>query len=324
RNIAARFLKYDLEKIVLRQRCPFIKEEVVSLDPGKKEVRTKTRSINYDYIVLAPGSETNFYNNANLRSNAYKLDDVGDALGISGDLAVNRYESYLVGGGGYTGVEVATNLRVFLNKNKLAGKIIIVERAPAILGPLPDWMKEYVLHNLKALEVDVLLNTSIEKIEGDKVYLAGGKVFPRSKVIWAAGVKTPDFIQNLKVEKNPQGRIKVDKYLRLNESCFVAGDAAFFQQGNTYLRMAVQFAITQGECAGLNVLRSIKGRGLAAYRLLDLGYIIPMANNRSCGRVLGVNLKGLLPTVFHFIMCLYRSYGLRNRFGVLKGLLKKE
>ena len=85
--------------------------------------------------------------------------------------------------------------------------------------------------------------------------------------------------------------------------------------------MAVQFSIHQGSFAALNILRSISGKRLRNFRPLDLGYIIPLADNCSCGKVLGINIKGKLPTLLHFLMSVYRSWGLKNKLRVLKDLV---
>ena len=322
RGINPESLSYKIESAAKRFGFRFIYEEVISVGLEKKQAYTASGAIDYDYLIIASGSETNFYGNENIKKYAYKLDEVEDARKIISALKQSAFENFIIGGGGYTGIEVVTNLRRYLNKIKSKKKIIIVERTPSILGPLPAWMKDYVLTNLKSLNVEVLVNSSLEKIEDEKVYVSGGRIYEKSLVVWAAGVKTSGFIQSLNSEKNPQGRIKVDEYLRLNESCFVIGDAAFFSYKSSFLRMAVQFAIAQGDCAAANVINQIKKRKLKKFKPLDFGYIIPMANNKSCGKILGLNLKGALPTIFHFLMCVYRSYSLKNKSGLILGLLK--
>jgi len=321
RGIDPGFLAYPIADAAKRMKIKFIHDEISAVNFEKKEAVMKTAVIGYDYLLIASGSETNFYSNENIRQNAFKMDGAADASRLRGVLKAKIFSTYIIAGGGYTGIEVATNLRLFSRKNKKEAAIVIIERAPQILGPLAQWMKDYVAGNLKYLNIEVLTDTSIERIEENMVYASRGRAFENALVVWAAGVKTGTFIQDLKLEKNPQGRIKVDEYLKINDSCFVAGDAAYFARKNIYLRMAVQFAIVQGEIAARNIMNSIKGRNLVKYRPLDLGYIIPMANNRSCGRILFINMKGLLPTIFHFIMCIYRSRGLRNKKGILQGLI---
>jgi len=320
RGIRPEFLGYELKNASRHLGFKFINEEVISISLEKREVSTRAGKLIYDYLIVASGSETNFYGNDNIKKYAYKLDDINDGRKIIRALKEEAFNNFIIGGAGYTGIELATNLRLFLERNKKPGKIVIVERQESILGPLPLWMKDYVLGNLKRLNIDILTNSTIEHIEEGNVSVSGKRIFNQAMVVWAAGVKTADFIRDLNVEKNPQGRIKVDDYLRLDENCFVVGDAAYFSYKNSYLRMAVQFAIAQGNCAAGNIINSIKVRQLHRYKPIDFGYIIPMANNKSCGKIIGLSLKGYAPTVFHYIMCFYRSYGVRNKFGILNNL----
>lgn len=321
RGINPQTLACRIEQITQSHGFEFIKEEVLSVDFSKKEINTNSKKINYDYLVIASGSETNFYANANIKKFAYTLDSVNDAAKILSALKNESFDNIIIGGGGYTGIEVATNLRRFSLKNKQETKIIIVEKAESILGPLPQWMKDYTLRNFSKLNIEVFTKSAIERIEEKVIYISGQKICENALLIWAAGVKTAKFIEGLGAEKNPQGRLRVDGYLRLNENCFVAGDAAYVKCKENYLRMAVQFAIAEGELTAKNITASIKGRSLAEYKPVDLGYIIPMANNYSCGSVFGLNLKGKLPTFLHFIMCIYRLYGVRNKIGFVKNLV---
>lgn len=322
RNIKPEYLLFDLPKINFKKHFNLIIDKVTSVNLEKKKVATSTLALTYDFLIIASGSETNFYGNNEVRERAFKLDDARDAALIRQALDEKEYGCFLISGAGYTGIEIATNLRVYLEKRKINKRIIIVERSASILGPLPQWMKDYVADNLKKLRIEVLLNSSIEKIGSDNIKLTSGVSFDDPMLIWSAGVKTSDFIQDLSVEKNPQGRIKVDEYLRVNDSCFAAGDAAYFSYKNNFLRMAVQFAIAQGACCAKNILKGLEGKSPVKFRPLDLGLIIPMANNKAAGRVLGVNMQGFLPVFFHYLMCIYRSYGLKNKLGIIKDLIK--
>jgi len=323
RGISPVFLTNSLEALSKNLKFSYIKDQVSAVNLEKKQVTVSSGAMEYDYLIIASGSETNFYGNNAIKQYAYTLDNAEDAQKIKDALKRADYEVFIIGGGGYTGVEVATNLRVYLNKKSQHKKIIIVERAPSILGPLPEWMKNYVRNNLRKLEIECLNNTTIESIEQTRIKLSTGQSFDNAMLIWAAGVRTADFIQGLKSEKNPQGRVAVDEYLRLNDSCFVAGDASLVKYKDGFLRMAVQFAITQGELVAANIVRQIRGAPLVRLHPIDLGFIIPMANNRSCGRIAGINMQGFLPTVFHYSMCVYRTYGLRNKCGIIKDLVTK-
>jgi NADH:ubiquinone reductase (H+-translocating) len=324
RGIDPLFLTYPVIGLCKRYGFAYINNLVKSVDLDKRKVIAGDRSFDYDYLLVAAGSETNFYGNDRIMINAFKLDDARDAGLISKALRSQRRKTYLISGAGYTGVEVATNLRRFLSARKDPAPIVIVERAGDILGPLPGWMKEYVRDDLKALDIEVKTGITIESIDNHNVTLSDGKVFDDSMLIWAAGVRTADFIQGLRAQKNPQGRIIVDPYLRLNDNCFIAGDAAAVASAGGILRMAIQFAITQGACAGQNIVRSIEGKPLRQYRPVDLGYIIPLANNRACGIIMGRQFSGSFPLALHYSMCIFRSRGLRNRIGIIRQLFSRR
>jgi NADH:ubiquinone reductase (H+-translocating) len=322
RNIKLEFLTGDIARFCRKLRINFIKEEVISVDLESRRVFISSADYAYDYLVIASGSQTNFFSNPDAQNYAYALNNVNQVKKIIEGLKSNRFDNFIICGGGYTGIEIATNLGVYFKKANLGNKIIIVERAPGILGPLPEWMKSYVTENIKSMGIEVLTNSVIENIGLEEVSVSGGRVFKRSMLIWVPGVKTAEFIQKLNVPKNPQGRIVVDEYLRVRDNCFCAGDTAFFGSKNNFLRMAVQFAIIQGDQAAKNIIRSIKNMPLRKYRPLDLGYIIPMANNRSCGQVLGLNVTGYLATFLHFSMCIFRAISWKNRWGLICNLLK--
>ncbi|MBI4707101.1 MAG: FAD-dependent oxidoreductase [Candidatus Omnitrophica bacterium] len=322
RGINPENLVCKIDSICRKLEISFVNEEVLSVNLEQKQLRTEGVNLSYDYLIIASGRETNFYGNDNIKINAYPLDNAADAKRIALEIKKNNFENYIIAGGGYTGIEVATNLRLLLNKAGKAGQIVVVERAPGILGQLPQWMKLYAGANLEKLRIKVYTGKSINKIENSKVWLSDGEELNNCFVIWTAGVETSRFIQDLTVEKNPQGRIKTDAYLRLNKACFAAGDAANFSYKDNFLRMAVQFSIAEGESAAKNIIRSIKGKKLCQFKPVDLGYIIPMANNRSCGKVFGFNVRGVIPTLLHFIMCIYRSCSLKNKIGILRNLSK--
>ncbi|UCG34754.1 MAG: FAD-dependent oxidoreductase [Candidatus Omnitrophota bacterium] len=321
RDIRPEALSFPIQGFCQTLGINFVNEAVASLDLENKRVSTDKNQYEYDYLIIASGSQTTFYGKHELKTCAYTLDCVEDAKKLRTQLQQNRSNTYIVCGGGYTGIDVATSLQRYLNKHSKEKNIIIVEASPSILGPLPEWMKQSVLNNLRRLNIKILNNHTVEKVEGDNVFISGEKTYQNAMLIWVAGVKTPDYVQKLNTEKDNKGRLKVDRYLRINESCFAIGDCANFSCKNQSLRMAVQFSIHQGSFAAQNIIRSIAGKKLRKYRPLDLGYIIPLANNYSCGKVLGINIKGRLPTLLHFIMSIYRSWGLRNKLMVLRDLV---
>ncbi len=322
RGINPAWLAKKVSELCRGRKICFIQQKVNRLDLDSGQLSTDLADYTYDYLVIASGSQTNFFSNAQAAAYGYPLNNLKDLAVIKRSVEENKFDNLVICGAGYTGVEAATNLKRYFKNRGISKKIILVERAPAILGALPDWMREYVAGNLKVMGIEVLTNTVIEKIYPDRISLSGNRELLNCLLIWVPGVSTADFIQKLNLPKNPQGRLVVDKYLRIRNNCFCAGDAAFFSFNNNTLRMAVQFALTQGEQVARNIIASIKRTQLKVYRPVDLGYIIPLANNHSCGRVLGLNISGPLATFLHFSMCIFRTPGLKNKLGIINHLIK--
>jgi NADH:ubiquinone reductase (H+-translocating) len=321
RGVLPRHLTCDVRRIVTGYGARFIQGEVTLVDNDNMEIHCAGERLKYDYLIIASGSETNFYGADFVKKYAYKLDDAEDAVKIREVIERGSFNNVIVAGGGYTGIEVATNIKVFCDKRKLNKKICIVERAKSILGPLPQSLKEYTVLNLLKMGIKICLETTVTNVERDKVTLSTGDVFEDSILIWAAGVKTGEVIDKLKLATGNQGRVKVDEYLKADNRIFVIGDAAEFMYKEKPLRMAVQFAIFQGRHAAENIANSIRGLPLKKFVPVDLGYIVPMANNRSCGIVLGKYVSGVPATFFHYAMCIYRLRTIKNKIGLLRDVL---
>ncbi|MFH0918614.1 MAG: FAD-dependent oxidoreductase [Candidatus Omnitrophota bacterium] len=322
RAVNPRFLIQDVANLSGQLKIRFIQEAVTGVDLASGQLQTALSNYAYDYLLIASGSQPNFFSDSAAQAYSYPLNSVLDAQKIIGCLKENKFQNVIICGAGYTGVEAAGNLWLYFKKRGLFKKIIIVERSPAVLGALPAWMKDYVARNLKSMGIEVFINSVIEKVKADQVSVSGGREFSNSMLVWVPGVKTAEFIQKLDLAKNPQGRIAVDEYLRVKQNCFCAGDTAWVGEKNSFLRMAIAFAIAQGERAAENIIRSIKNMPLKKYRPLDLGYIIPLANNHSCGQALGLNVSGYLATFLHFSMCIFRTRGLKNKVGIINNLIK--
>lgn len=324
RNIPPERLMCSLENISKENKAAFICDEVTSLDLKKRIIALTSRTLAYDYLLIASGTETNFYGNNSIREQSYCLDTVEDARRFLAVLNRDDRNNFLIAGGGYTGIEIATHLRKYLMAQGRRRRIIIIEKSDSILGPLPIWIKNYVRENLRRMHIDVMTGVGIDTVEQGKVTLSTNETFEQTMLIWTAGVKTSQFLYGLEVEKNQQGRLGVDEALRLDEHCFAAGDAAkVLYQGNV-LRMGVQFSCAQGVIAARNIIRSIKEKRLLRYIPHDKGYIIPMANNKACGRVFNYDVKGFLPVLFHYGMCVYYLPQKEKKMGLASALVKGQ
>lgn len=316
----------DLREYLAKLKVNFENDEVVRIDTKASEVLLKKGGVlSYEFLVLACGTMTNFYGDADIARRALKCDTADDALMLLNTVSTYPSKKILIIGGGYTGVEIAAHLASFLRHRRIKKySIHIIEKGEDILGPLPAWMKDYARLNLCALRVDVTTNASLKEVADKRVKLSNGMEFEDYLLIWAAGVQTPGFVRDLKFEKDDQGRLFVDFALKFADKCFAVGDAAAFKHKGKTIRMAVSFSMAEAKAAAKNILRLIASKKtLRPYRPLDLGLLVPMANKKAVGRVLFFRVWGWAGWFFHYAMCVYRSIGVKNKCGIALDCLKR-
>ncbi len=313
--------RYSLTSFASENGCDFVCTKAEDIDAARQVVKTHTGAFPYDYLVLACGTQTTFFNREEISSKAYVLDSTADAVKLREEAAKGDFRTAVVVGGGYTGVETATHLRRLFKRQKENKRIVIVELGSQILSQVPAGFRAYTLANLKNMSIEVKTQTTVQDMEGGTVMLTDGTTIEEAVLVWEPGVAAPKLADTLGVEQGAQRRVKVDPYLQASQRCFVAGDSALpMDETNVPLRLSVQFALQEGACAADNIVRREEQRPLRALRPLDLGYVIPMANNRSAGKALGIPVYGVAATSLHYFMCMLRAQGSETRWGVFRDL----
>ncbi|MFH1691308.1 MAG: FAD-dependent oxidoreductase [Candidatus Omnitrophota bacterium] len=324
-RIAAKNATVSFQDYFGRLNINFQQDKVVRIDVKTKDVFLETgRRLSYEYLLLAAGSVTNYYSQEFLRSKSFELKTVSDVLKLAKAVEDNPDKKILIVGGGYTGVEIASNLALFLRRRKVKKyHIHIIERNEDLLSSLPVWMQDYCRLNLCAYRVNVHCAVSIKEVTDCCVKLSNNIEFDNYLLVWTAGVAAPPFTSSLEVKKDRLGRLFVDEHMKVTNYCYAAGDLTCFQYANKPIRMAVQFSVAQGRIAAKNILRSITGRKLLKYRPCDSGFLVPLANKKACGKVLFFRVFGIFGWFLHYGMCIYRSSTIKNRFGVFCDIFLK-
>ena len=316
-TIPSRYLLTGLDTLAHRSGVRFLQDEAVGVDFDNCVVHPAGGSeIEFDYLIIAVGSRTNFHGNSSFEASALTVDSVDAGVSIAEAIRTGTPRRYVISGGGYTGMEAAAHIRAALRRRREQRDILVVELSNTILPGLPDWMKHYTRKNLRAMNIDVVTGTSVKEIDEGRVVLSDGSRLDDALVVWSAGMKAAPLAARLGLPTGAQGRITTGPDLRVRENCFAAGDVACTGTGTACPRMSVQASIGGGATAARNVLRLIDGRPTRKFKLIDPGLIIPMANGRSCGTALGHPVKGMTATFLHYFMSAYRSIGIRNTLGV--------
>jgi NADH dehydrogenase len=190
----------------------------------------------------------------------------------------------VVGGAGFTGLEVATELETRLRGilgSKARPRIIIVDRNPHVAPAMGENPRPYIEQRLKELGIETRLNTGIAKLDENSVTLDNGERIETATVIWSGGMRASPLTSQLEAERDHLGRIIVEPDLRVpgHVQIFATGDtakAATDNEGNFSL-MSCQHARRLGAFAGHNAAAELLGEPTLAYNqpayvvCLDLG-----------------------------------------------------
>lgn len=299
------------------------------------------RNIFYDTLVLAPGAKYNYFGNDTWEKYAPGLKTLGDALTIrerillsleqaeqlEGEASRKPFLTYVIIGGGPTGVEMAgaiaeiakRSMRYnFQNLREEEIRIFLIEATPTILNGFPDPLGEKGLKMLENLGVIVRLNSPVTKIEQNKVHL-NNEVIETTNIIWAAGIKASPLLEFIDTEKDRSGRIIVNNNLSVpgHPNIFILGDSAHFKdEKGEPLPALASVASQQGEFLG-NILAT---PGLKqeeqTFKYVDKGQMATIGRAKAVADIKGLKFSGFFAWFLWSAVHILLLIGFRNRLRV--------
>lgn len=313
---------------------------VTSVDFAKNRVNTLVGDIEYDYLVMANGSKTNYFNNKHLRENVLPMKRVVHALNmrshilqmfeqavLTSDKEVQQsLMNIVVVGGGPTGVEVSGALaelrRYILPKDYpdldlSLMKIFLVEGSHKLLGAMSEKSSSNAEKYMARLGINVINNTFVKDYDGETVVLSDGTEIGTKTVVWAAGVigNIPDGFSEKQIRAN---RILVNEHnkVKQTENVYAIGDIAMMAseknpQGHP---MLAPVAIQQGQHLATNIRRLLKSEPQKPFSYLDKGAMATIGRNKAVVDMPGnLHVKGLLAWVIWMFIHIMYLVGFRNR-----------
>ncbi len=315
---------YGIKGILNGSLVNFIQSGVKVVDVSGGDVHLDTgEKIKYDYLVIALGSETNFFDIPGLKEKALELKNFTDAIRIRDtiwDLIQGGKTDLkvIIGGGGSTGVEFAAELQNWLCEVKKTNQecnteVTIVEAGPTILNGFENKIINKVARRLKHLGVNVIVNDSIAKISKNKVTLKSAHELEFDVLVWAGGVKANSVIQAMPFKFEKGGRSEVSESmnclpqtptLKLYGKIYGVGDiVCIYDKYGHPVPMVARAAILQATVAAKNIICEIEGREPQyTYKPMNYPYIIPVGGKYAVAKIgplclsgfLGWALKGLI------------------------------
>ena len=315
---------------------------VTNVDLNAKKVITDFGEIEYDYLVLAFGTQHHYFGNNGWEEHAPGLKNLAQATEIRRRV-MEAYEAaertndpkerkkqltFVIVGGGPTGVELAGSIgemsRFTLSKfyrhiDPKLTRIFILEAADRILGTFAPELSSKATRELEKLGVQVWTSSLVSNVDADGVQI-GRERIEAATVLWAAGVKASEIGQCMGVETDRSGRIMVEQDLSIpgHPEVFVGGDQACFtlENGTTLPGMAPA-AMQEGYAIGRSILDDLKGKPRKPFKYRNKGQMATIGRNRAIVEFGNLKFDGALAWFTWLLVHIYYLSTFKHRVFVL-------
>ena len=277
----------------------FYMGSLVRVVPETKTIETDNGKLDYDYLVLALGTESNFFGMENVQKCALPMKTIDEALYLRNYILLTleeaarnksikeapKLQNIVIAGGGPTGVELAGMIaemgqyiaeKEYPEINRRFSNIYLIDALPVLLSPMSKIAQEAAYTKLQKLGVKIILNVAVKDYTDAKVILADGRVIETETLIWTSGVIGRE-VKGLPEESIGKGRrILVDAYNKVQglDSVYAVGDICLQMTEETYPKghpQLAQVAIQQGKNLGKNLKRIEDENILVPFRYDDKG-----------------------------------------------------
>ena len=335
-------IAYPIRKILKRlKNFHFRWATVQSVDPEASVIHTDVGDINYDYLVMATGTKTNFFGNEQIQAYAMAMKNVPQSLNIRSYMLQNFEKAdncddleermallnFAIIGAGPTGVELAgafaeLKKNVFpkdyrhLNIEEM--EIHLFEGADRVLPPMTAHASKKAKEFLDEFGVHIHLNTLVKDYDGDLLTMGNGETMRTRNFIWTAGVTgaaLSGLANDSLVEK--LNRFKVNNYNQVvgYEGIFAIGDIAYMETAaypKGHPQMA-QPAIQQGELLAKNFKRLFNGEAMKTFTYKNKGEMATIGRNRAVVDLPKFSFGGFFAWFVWMFVHLMSLVGFRNR-----------
>ncbi len=302
----------------------FFEGEVRSVDIMKRQVVVShgsdqhAHSLEYDDVVFALGSVTNFYNIPNLAETAVAMKSLGDAIRLRNRLiehleeadaecAANDRESlltFVVAGGGFAGVETIGSMNDFLkealpyypNLRPEMIRVVLVHPDEFVLPELGEELGRYASRKLAERGIEIRANTKIKAVTSHGVELTDGADIPTRTLIWTAGISPHPLLEKVPLPKERQ-RLKVNGAMGVEgyPGIWALGDCAVIpDEHGGYQPPTAQHASREGKLLAHNIVANRRGKDLVSFRFNTLGLLASIGRRTGVARILGINFSGFV------------------------------
>ena len=260
----------------------FVEGEVVDLDVDEREVELADgETIDYDYALVALGSQTAYYGIPGLEEHSLTLKSLDDALEIheqvkeaAEDATRSDPAEIVVGGAGLSGIQSAGEVAEFRDKHNAPIEITLVEALEEIFPPGTPEIQRSLREKLEEADVNILTDDPITEADEDQIHFDERDPIDYDVFVWTGGITGRDALDGTDLE-NEHNRVNASSTFETSDDrVFAIGDSAIVDQGDEPAPPTAQAAWQAAEVAGENIARALDDRPLKTWTHEDKGTVI--------------------------------------------------
>ncbi len=339
-SVAPYDIAYPIREFTSRHGVTFRRGAVTGVDWSAHRVQLDNGSIEYDYLIIALGSTTNYFGNTGVQEHTLPMKHLEDGIAIRNRVAdvldqaaitsdpdtKKSLLTFVVVGGGATGVETAAELRDFLREVLLQdyrqiepdqARILVIESEDHLLGHMGARLARLALERLSQMGIEVWLNARAKEVTPGAVTTDDGRRIQAGTVIWTAGVRAPDVVARLDAPHGKGGGLVVDEYLQVRDhpGVYAVGDNAHVEDPQTgrLVPLLAQAAADQGTAVAENIVRAIQNHPQLPFHYHELGNVLAMGHSWGAVEIGGLVVAGLPGWFGWRLIHLYKLSSFRNR-----------
>lgn len=346
-------VKISFDRIFSGKMVRVVQDKITSIDFEKQVLAGERSTYSYDQLLISTGAQTADFNIPGVKEHAFYLWSLEDALKLRTHIestvrkAVKEADeekrkqmlTFVVAGGGFTGVELIGELTEWLpilcKKHgidfKKEVRLINCEGLGNILNMLPEKPREKAVKRMEKKGVEIMLNSLITNVEADRFTTKNGDVIKTETLVWTCGVRGTEFCERLPLTDGKIGRKAVNEFMQSpdHNNVYLAGDGMWFIEDNRAVPQIVEAAEQTAKTAADGIIYTIKQElGLKAtppkpYKSNFHGYMVSIGGTYAVSHTAGISLSGFFAMALKHLVNLYYQSGVCG-VNAIWGYIKHE
>ncbi len=346
-------VKISFDRIFSGKMVSVVQDNITSIDFEKQMLTGERSTYSYDQLLISTGAQTADFNIPGVKEHAFYLWSLEDALKLRTHIestvrkAVKEADeekrkqmlTFVVAGGGFTGVELIGELTEWLpilcKKHgidfKKEVRLINCEGLGNILNMLPEKPREKAVKRMEKKGVEIMLNSLITNVEADRFTTKNGDIIKTETLVWTCGVRGTEFCERLPLTDGKIGRKAVNEFMQSPDykNVYLAGDGMWFIEDNRAVPQIVEAAEQTAKTAADGIVYTIKQElGLKAnppkpYKSNFHGYMVSIGGTYAVSHTAGISLSGFFAMALKHLVNLYYQSGVCG-VNAIWGYIKHE